>query len=57
MDRTEERVLEYALDGISRELQVLDRTLGKEHIMYQELHEFYVSVYDMYEVETNNNIL
>ena len=57
MDRTEERILEYALDGISRELQVLDRTLGKEHIMYQDLHEFYVDVYDLYEQETIKNTL
>lgn len=57
MDRTEERILEYALDGISRELQVLDRTLGKEHILFQDLYEFYVSVYDMYEQETIKNTL
>ena len=57
MDRTEERILGYALDGISKELQILDRTLGKEHILFQDLYEFYVSVYDMYEQETINNTL
>lgn len=57
MDRTEERILEYALDGISKELQILDRTLGKEHILFQDLYEFYVSVYDMYEQETIKNTL
>lgn len=57
MDRTEERILEYALDGISRELQVLDRTLGKNHVIYQELHEFYVEVYDKYVQEFTKTIL
>ena len=57
MDRTEERILEYALDGISKELQVLDRTLGKEHALYKDLHEFYVRVYDLYEQETIKNTL
>ena len=57
MDTKEERILGYALDGISRELQVLDRTFGKEHIMFQDLHEFYVEVYDMYEQETIKNTL
>lgn len=57
MDRTEERILEYALDGISKELQILDRTLGREHILFQDLYQFYVSVYDMYEQETIKNTL
>ena len=57
MDTKEERILGYALDGISRELQVLDRTFGKEHIMFQDLHEFYVEVYDLYEQETIKNTL
>lgn len=57
MDRTEERILEYALDGISKELQILDRTLGKEHILFQDLHEFYVEVYDKYVQEFTKTIL
>ena len=57
MDRTEERILEYALDGISKELQILDRTLGEEHILFKDLHEFYLRVYDLYEQETIKNTL
>lgn len=57
MDRTEERILGYALDGISRALEELYRTYGKEHIMFQDLHEFYVEVYDKYEQETIKNTL
>ena len=57
MDTKEEDILGYALDGISRELQVLDRTFGKEHIMFQDLYKFYLEVYDLYEQETINNTL
>lgn len=57
MDTTEERILEYALDGISNELQILDRTLGKEHALFKDLHEFYVDVYDKYKQEIIKNTL
>lgn len=53
VDRTEERILEYALDGITRELRVLD----KNSECYKELHEFYIQVYDEYEKEIEKNIL
>lgn len=57
VDRTEERILEYALDSITRELKTLDRAVGKSSECYNELYEFYIRVYDEYEKETEKNII
>lgn len=57
MDRTRERILEYALDNISRELLVLDRTVGRDSEHFKELHEFYIKVHDEYQKEVTKNII
>lgn len=53
MDRTMERVLDYALYGINTEL----RTLDEDGECFKELYEFYIKVYDEYEMEMNKNIM
>ena len=57
MDTTKERILEYALDGMSKDLQTLERTLGKVDRSYQELYALYNDTYDNYEYEVEKNII
>ena len=57
MDRTEERILEFALDGITKELQILDNTIGDDRVSYKLLHEFYLEIFDKYEKEVEKNTL
>ena len=57
MDNTKERILEYALNGMSEDLQTLERTLGKDDRSYQELYALYNDTYDNYEYETEKNII
>lgn len=53
MDRTREETLYYALFGIRTELTTMD----EDTEYYKELYDFYIKLYEEYEIEVNNNIL
>ena len=57
MDRTEERILGYALEGIHRQLTTLIKTVGRDSEHFKELHDLYLKVYDEYEKEHDKFVM